>query len=40
MIRLQRFILRLYPSEWRQRYGAEMESLLEDTHGDSLTALN
>lgn len=26
-----RFLMMLYPSEWRQRYGAEFAALLEDT---------
>jgi hypothetical protein len=28
-------VLRWYPAEWRARYGAEMEGLLEDTYGSA-----
>jgi hypothetical protein len=31
MKRAMRFLARLYPSNWRQRYGAEFDALLEDT---------
>lgn len=27
---MRRWILRLYPNTWRQRYGAELEAMLED----------
>lgn len=30
MNRLLRWTLRLYPRSWRDRYGAEIEALLED----------
>jgi hypothetical protein len=30
MIRVTRFLARLYPSSWRKRYGAEFDALLED----------
>ncbi len=31
MKRITRFLARLYPSTWRNRYGAEFDQLLEDT---------
>jgi len=31
MTRLMRLALRLYPRSWRQRYGAELEALIEDS---------
>jgi hypothetical protein len=30
MKRIMRFLVRLYPSSWRKRYGAEFDALLED----------
>lgn len=30
MKRIMRFLVRLYPSSWRKRYGAELDALLED----------
>ena len=30
MKRIMRFLARLYPSGWRERYGAEFGALLED----------
>jgi len=35
MKRLVRWAGRLYPSEWRERYGAEFEALLEDANSGS-----
>ncbi len=40
MSRLIRFIARLYPRSWRQRYGAEFDALLEDVRPDGRTAAN
>lgn len=30
MRRVVRFLVRLYPANWRERYGEEFEALLED----------
>jgi capsular polysaccharide biosynthesis protein len=40
MSRLIRFIARLYPRSWRQRYGAEFDALLEDVRPDGPTVAN
>jgi len=40
MRRLQRFILRLYPAQWRIRYGGEMVQLLNDTNPGLDGAMN
>jgi hypothetical protein len=37
---LIRLAAKLYPHSWRERYGAEFEALLNDTHADSGMALN
>ncbi len=31
MMRVARFLIRLYPAHWRERYGEEFETLLEDS---------
>jgi len=33
-------LTRLYPREWRERYGVEFEALLQDGHGGPLTSVN
>lgn len=38
--RLARFLVRLYPSPWRRRYGAEFEALLESGKSDLHTSAN
>jgi len=38
--RLARALVRLYPTAWRRRYGAEFASLLEDGPGGLGAALN
>jgi len=35
-----RLLTRVYPRDWRDRYGAEYEALLEDSPGDLRTAAN
>jgi uncharacterized protein involved in exopolysaccharide biosynthesis len=40
MKRTMRFLARLYPSSWRQRYGAEFEVLLEDAKPSVRDALD
>lgn len=37
---LIRFFAKLYPPRWRRRYGAEFDTLLDDTSADAKTALN
>jgi uncharacterized membrane protein len=37
---LARFLTRLYPPAWRDRYGAEFEAFLEEGRGDLGTPLN
>jgi len=37
---LQRIILQLYPLDWRERYGAEMEALLNESRTDLAGTLN
>jgi len=34
------FLAKLYPWRWRQRYGTEFDTLLEDSNPDAKTALN
>jgi hypothetical protein len=38
--RLARWLTRLYPREWRQRYGTEFEALLQTGRGDWRTFVN
>jgi hypothetical protein len=38
--RLARLLIRLYPRSWRDRYGAELEALLETGRRDLLTSAN
>jgi len=40
MTRLAKFLSRLYPKPWRDRYGVEFDALLEDTGADARTAGN
>jgi capsular polysaccharide biosynthesis protein len=40
MSRMIRFLARLYPRSWRERYGAEYAALLEDVRPDGRTAAN
>jgi len=35
-----RFVAKLYPRSWRERYGAEFETLLDDTGTDARIAFN
>lgn len=37
MNRLARWIMRLYPAQWRARYGEEVDALLSDTGADART---
>jgi hypothetical protein len=37
---LIRFFAKLYPPQWRQRYGAEFDALLDDVEPSAKTALN
>jgi capsular polysaccharide biosynthesis protein len=37
---LIRFFSKLYPPQWRQRYGAEFDALLDDVEPNAKTALN
>jgi hypothetical protein len=37
---LARLLTRLYPRDWRERYGEEFEAFLEMGHGDFSTAAN
>ncbi|WP_263352231.1 hypothetical protein [Acidicapsa acidisoli] len=37
---LARLLTRLYPRNWRARYGAEFEAFLQDTEGGISTAIN
>lgn len=39
-LRLARLLVRLYPRDWRERYGVEFEALLQAGHGDLRTAAN
>ncbi len=38
--RLARLLLRLYPREWRERYGEEFDALLESCRDDFSTTMN
>jgi hypothetical protein len=40
MKRLIRFVAKIYPRAWRNRYGEEFDALLDDTHANGRTALN
>ena len=40
MKRLIRFIAKMYPESWRERYGEEFQALLDDTHTDGRIALD
>jgi hypothetical protein len=40
MKRLIRFVAKIYPQPWRDRYGEEFEALLDDTEADGRIAFN
>jgi len=40
MKRAMKLLARLYPSSWRERYGAEFEALLEDTNPSAWDAID
>lgn len=38
--RLARWLVRLYPRDWRERYGEEFEALLQDSSGGLRALVN
>jgi hypothetical protein len=40
MKRAMRFLARLYPSSWRERYGSEFDALLEDSKPSAQAAFD